>query len=124
MPRGPQGFGQAPDYPRVRVDTGGSGTFDGGRFRDVRLGRVYLDTKERPKLTLAGNHDFRIVFYGDVISSTSRREFTMEVNSSDHGDVRGRAEIRLNPDRNEVEALDFRGTLDGSEFNSSFVRGH
>ena len=74
-------------------------------------------------MVLAGSHDFRIVFFGEVISASSTREFTLRINSSDHGDVHGRAEIRLNPDRNEIEALDFRGTIDCRELNSSFARG-
>lgn len=112
------------DYPRVRVDTGGDGTFDGGRFRNIHLQSVYLDTRERPTLVLRGVHEFRIAFYGEVIASDSPREFVLRINSSDHGDVHGRAEIRLNRDANEVDSLDFHGSMDGSELNSRFVREH
>jgi hypothetical protein len=120
MAGGPAGFGPVGDYPRVKVDTGGDGTFDGGRFRNVHLESVYLDMRERPTLVLRGSHEFRIAFNGEVIGA-SQREFTLRINGSDHGDVHGRAEIRLNPDRNEVETLDFHGTIDGSELNSSFA---
>jgi hypothetical protein len=125
--RGDGGDGRASpvgEYPRVKVDTGGTGSFDGGRFRDIRLERVSLDTRDRPVLVLVGRHEFRIAFYGEVINSDGNRELTLRVNASDHGDVHGRAQIRLNPDRNEIETMDFHGTMDGGELNSSFVRGH
>ncbi len=111
------------DYPRVKIDTGGDGRFDGGRYRDIRLERAYLDTRGTPpRLALAGNN-FRIVFSGEIVRLNNRREFTMRINRADHGDVQGRAEIRLNPDGNEIEAVNFRGRMDGTQLNSTFVRG-
>ena len=120
--RGPRGPLPPGEYPRVRVDTGGSGNFEGGRFRDIRLDRVAVDTTDRPLLVVKGRHDFRLAFYGEVIRSDNPRELTMRITSSDHGDARGRAQIRLNPDRNEIETLDLHGNMDGREMNSSFVR--
>jgi hypothetical protein len=113
------------DYPRVRADTPGAGSFDGGRFRNIHLESVYLDTRERPMLVLRGVHEFRIAFYGEIVGLRGDRDLTlrMRIGSSDHGDVHGVAEIRLNEDRHEVEAVEFHGRIDGDELNSNFVWG-
>ncbi len=113
------------DYPRVKVDTPGAGAFDGGRFRHIHLESVYLDTLERPMLVLRGVHEFRIAFYGQIVGLRGDRDLTlrMRIDSADHGDVHGLAEIRLSEDRHEVEAVDFHGRMDGGELSSSFVWG-
>lgn len=107
----------------MKIDTGGDGSFEGGRFHNIHLDRVYLDTRGTPPRLALGGNNFRIIFYGEVVRLNNRREFTMRIDRSDHGDVQGRAQIRLNPDGNEIEAVDFRGRMDGTELNSTFVRG-
>jgi hypothetical protein len=108
------------NYPRVRVDTSGRGSFSGS-LAATRITRGYVDTRGRPAVGLSGG-GFRITFYGDIERSDGDREFTMRIASSDKGDARGVARVRLNRDRNEVESMDIQGRARGGEFNGNFAR--
>jgi hypothetical protein len=111
------------EYPRVNVDTDGNGSFSSGGPRSDRLDRGYVDTKGRPAVALRGRNGFRIGFYGEVIGFDGDREMTLRITSSDRGPARGRAVIRLNRDRNEVESISLRGSMaQAGEFQADFNR--
>ena len=52
----------------------------------------------------------------------SNREFTMIITGSDRGNARGQAQVRLNPDHNEVEMITVEGRLNRDDFNGKFNR--
>jgi hypothetical protein len=119
---GVSGGGPVGDYARVEADTDGTGTFDGGNLNNARIERGYIDTRgDRPTIALRGRN-FRITFYGEVDSTTSKREFTIRITGSDRGNARGRAQIRLNTDLNEVEMIKVDGRLNRDEFSGNFNR--
>ena len=110
-------------YAHVKVDTDGTGYFSSRRFKSDRLERGYVDTREQPSVSLRGRNGFRVTFYGEVISSDGDRELTLRITSSDRGDARGRASIRLNGDHNEVEWISLNGRMaDGGELKAEFNR--
>lgn len=110
-------------YARVRVDTDGKGYFTSRKFRSDRLERGYVDTRDQPSVSLRGRNGFFITFYGVVIASDGGRELTLRITSSNRGDARGRASIRLNGDRNEVEWISLNGSMaDGVEMKAEFNR--
>src|SRR5262249_32930495 len=103
--------------------TDGQGSFSSRKFRIDRFDRAFVDTRDQPSVTLRGRNGSRITFYGVIIAADGRRELTMRITSSDHGDARGRAQIRLNGDRNEVEWVSVSGNLEGSgEMSGEFNR--
>ena len=111
------------DYPHVKVDTDGKGYFSSGSLRIDQLDRGYVDTKEQPAVTLRGRNGSRITFFGPVLGSDGSREITLRITSCDRGGARGRAYIRLNGDRNEVEAITLNGRMaDGGDFKAEFNR--
>jgi hypothetical protein len=110
------------DYPRVKVDTDGRGYFSSRLMKTNRLDRGFVDTQEQTSVTLRGRDGFRITFFGQVIGSDGRREITLQITSSDRGDARGRASIRLNGDRNEVEWISVNGSIAGSDMRGEFNR--
>jgi hypothetical protein len=110
------------NYPRVRVDTDGKGYFSSRSLNSRRLDRGYLDTRDQPSVTLRGRDGFRITLFGRVVGSDGDREITLQITSSDRGDARGRASIRLNGDRNEVEAISVNGAMAGGDFRGEFNR--
>jgi len=110
------------DYPRVRVDTDGRGSFSSRVGKTNRLDRGYVDTRDQTSVTLRARDGFRITFYGQVVGFDGRREITLQITSSDRGDARGRASVRLNPDRNEVEWISVNGAMSGGEFRGEFNR--
>ncbi|HSC44516.1 MAG TPA: hypothetical protein VLC94_01740 [Candidatus Acidoferrum sp.] len=111
------------DYPRVKVDTDGKGYFSSRGLRLDRLDRGFVDTRNEPSVTLRGRNGARITFFGRVIGFDGNREITLQITSSDRGDARGRASIRLNGDRNEVEAISLNGGMaGGGEFKGEFNR--
>jgi hypothetical protein len=110
------------EYPRVKVDTDGKGYFASRTLRLDRLDRGYVDLKEQPSVTLRGRNGMQVTFYGVVISSDGRREITLRIMGSDRGDARGRVQIRLNPDRNEVEWISLNGYSDGGDIKAEFNR--
>jgi hypothetical protein len=112
----------AGDYPRVRVDTDGKGYFSSRSLNSKRLDRGYVDTRDQPSVTLRGRDGFRITLFGRVVSSDGNREITLHITSTDRGEARGRASIRLNGDRNEVEAISVNGNFAGGEFIGEFNR--
>jgi len=82
-----------------------------------------VDTREQPSVSLRGRNGFRITFYGEVIASDGDRELTLRITSSDRGDARGRASIRLNGDHNEVEWISLNGRMaDGGDMKAEFNR--
>lgn len=110
------------EYPHVRVDTDGKGYFTSRGFRLDRLDRGFVDTKDQPSVAMRGRNGARITLYGVVIAANGR-EFTMRITSSDRGDARGRVEIRLNGDHNEVEWISVSGYLgNGGEMKAEFNR--
>ena len=111
----------AVNYPRVRVDTSGRGNFNSSAV-NIRVTRGFVDTTgQQPAVALRGN-DVRITLYGVIESSSSNRDFTMRITGSDRGKAQGRAQVRLNGDRNEVEMIMVNGRINGSNFNGSFNR--
>ncbi len=112
----------AVNAPRVKVDTSGKGDYNGpdGSFR---ITRGWVDTKApQTTVALSGEHHFKINFYGYITQQNGIREFTMQINGSDHGDATGTATFRLNDDRNEVEYISVTGRLNGRDFNGNFRR--
>ena len=88
-----------------------------------RLDRGYVDLREQPSVTLRGKNGARVTFYGVVVASDGNREITLRITSSDRGDARGRAQIRLNSDRNEVEYISLNGNgFNGGDFQGEFNR--
>lgn len=119
-----QGGGGRPitNYPRVKADTDGRGTFDGPNVRNGQVTRGYVNTEDdKPSVRFTGRN-FKITFYGYVDSKISDREFTMAITDSDRGNARGRAQVRLNPDRNEVEMISVEGRMNRDDFNGKFNR--
>src|SRR5215475_6987104 len=99
------------EYPRVRVDTDGKGYFTSRNFKLNQLDRGFVDTRDQTSVALRGRNGARITLSGVIIASDGR-EMTMRVTSSDRGNARGRVQIRLNGDRNEVEYISISGYLD------------
>jgi len=110
------------DYPRVKVDTDGKGYFSSRVGKTNRLDRGFVDLREQTSVTLRGKDGFRITFFGQVTDSDGRREVTLHISSSDRGDARGRASIRLNGDRNEVEWISVNGWMAGGDMRGEFNR--
>ncbi len=110
------------DYPRVKVDTDGRGYFSSRVMKTNRLDRGFVDTREQTSVTLRGRDGSRITLFGQVIGSDGRREITLQITSSDRGDARGRASIRLNGDRNEVEWISVNGSIAGGDMRGEFNR--
>jgi len=110
------------DYPRVKVDTDGKGYFSSRVGKTNRLDRGFVDLRDQTSVTLRGRDGFRITFFGQVAGSDGRREITLQISSSDRGDARGRASIRLNGDRNEVEWISVNGWMAGGDMRGEFNR--
>ena len=111
------------DYPRVKVDTDGKGYFSSRSLRLDRLDRAFVDTRGEPSVTLRGRNGARVTFFGRVVGSDGNREISLQITSTDRGDARGRASIRLNGDRNEVEAISLSGGMaGGGDFKGEFNR--
>lgn len=110
------------DYPRVKVDTDGKGYFSSRVGKTNRLDRGFVDLRDQTSVTLRGRDGFRITFFGQVVGSDGRREVTLQITSSDRGDARGRASIRLNGDRNEVEWISVNGWMAGGDMRGEFNR--
>jgi len=122
---GDGGYYQPPysgDYPRVKVDTDGKGYFSSRVGKTNRLDRGFVDLRDQTSVTLRGRDGFRITFFGQVAGSDGRREITLQISSSDRGDARGRASIRLNGDRNEVEWISVNGWMAGGDMRGEFNR--
>ena len=107
--------------PRVKVDTAGRGSLSGGSFNNARIDRGYVDTERQNSVGVRANGRV-VTFFGNIIDSRSDREFTMNITSSSEGRANGRAEVRLNRDRNEVEMISLSGRMDGSNLNGNFTR--
>ncbi len=119
-PGGPGGPGVG-NYPRVKVDTSLRGNLSGGSFGNARITRGYVDSRgSRPSVSLRGGN-FNITFYG-VVQQSVGDGFTMQITSSDRGQARGTAQVRLNRDRNEIELINVDGRMGRSNFNGSFGR--
>jgi len=116
--RGP-GFGPPlTDYPRVKADSSGHGTFAGANYGSNNVTRGWFNTREgRPAVALSGSHDFKVTFFGDI-TRVDDRHITMRITDSNQGRARGRAEIFLNHDRNEIESI----SISGRDFNGDFSR--
>src|SRR5262245_23681650 len=112
----------AGDYPRVKVDTDGRGYFNSRIGKTNRLDRGFVDLRDQTSVTLRGRDGFRITFFGQVTGSDGRREITLQISSSDRGDARGQASIRLNGDRNEVEWISVNGWMSGGDMRGEFNR--
>jgi hypothetical protein len=120
FPGGPGGPGVG-NYPRVRVDTSGRGSFNSRFAANVKITRGWVDSTGRPSVALSGGN-FRITFYGVVERSDGNREFTMRITGSNRGDAQGRADVRLNRDRNEVEMINVNGRMGRTNFTGNFSR--
>jgi hypothetical protein len=122
-PGGP-GFPGGPgvgNYPRVRVDTSGHGNFNSRFAANARITRGWVDSTGRPSVTFSGGN-FRITFYGVVDRTDGIREFSMRITGSDRGAAQGRADVRLNRDRNEVEMINVNGRMGPTNFTGNFGR--
>jgi hypothetical protein len=119
-PGGPGGPGVG-NYPRVRVDTSGRGNFNSSFAANVKITRGFVDTSGRPSVALRGGN-FRITFYGVVDRTDGNRSFSMRITGSDRGAAQGRADVRLNGDRNEVEMINFNERIGRSNFTGNFNR--
>jgi hypothetical protein len=117
---GPGGPGVG-NYPRVRVDTSGRGNFNSSFAANVKITRGFVDTSGRPSVALRGGN-FRITFYGVVDRTDGNRSFSMRITGSDRGSAQGRADVRLNGDRNEVEMINLNGRIGRSNFTGDFNR--
>jgi hypothetical protein len=113
------GFGQPiTDYPRVKADSSGHGSFSGQSYGSNNVTRGWFNTKEgRPAVALSGSHDFKVTFFGDIVKA-DQRHITMRITDSSQGPARGRAEIFLNRDRNEIESI----SINGRGFSGDFSR--
>jgi hypothetical protein len=113
------GFGPPmTDYPRVKADSSGRGTFTGQSYGSNQVTRGWFNTKEgRPAVALSGSHDFKVTFFGEIVKADDRH-ITMRITESSQGPARGRAEIFLNHDRNEIESI----SIQGRGFNGDFSR--
>ena len=97
---------------------GGHGTFNGQSYGSNNVTRAWFNTREgRPALALSGSRDFKVTFFGDIVKADDRH-ITMRITDSSQGPARGRAEIFLNHDRNEVESV----SINGRGFNGDFSR--
>lgn len=119
-PGGPGGPGVG-NYPRVRVDTSGRGNFSSSFAVNVKITRGFVDSTGRPSVSLRGGN-FRITFYGVVDRTDGNRSFSMRITGSDRGAAQGRADVRLNGDRNEVEMINLNGRIGRSNFTGNFNR--
>lgn len=114
--------GSAVNAPRVKVDTSGKGDYN-GPDGSVHITRGWVNTEgQQTTVALSGEHHYKITFYGYVTQKNGDREFTMQINNSDHGNAAGTATFRLNHDRNEVEYISLTGQLNGMDFNGNFRR--
>jgi len=120
FPGGPGGSGVG-NYPRVRVDTSGRGSFNSRFAANARITRGWVDSTGRPSVMLSGGN-FRITFYGVVDRTDGTREFSMRITGSDRGAAQGRADVRLNRDRNEVEMINVNGRMGPTNFTGNFSR--
>ena len=113
------GFGPPmTDYPRVKADSSGRGTFTGQSYGSNQVTRGWFNTKEgRPAVALSGSRDFKVTFFGEIVKADDRH-ITMRSTESSQGPARGRAEIFLNRDRNEIESI----SIQGRGFNGDFSR--
>ena len=109
------------NYPRVKVDTSGRGSFNSRFAGSAQISRGWVDSTGRPLVALSGGN-FRITFFGIVESSDGNREFTMRITGSDCGIAHGSAQVRLNRDRNEVEMIDLNGWIGRDNFAGNFSR--
>jgi hypothetical protein len=103
------------------VDTSGRSSFSSRFAANVKITRGWVDSTSRPSVAFSGGN-FRITFYGVVERTDGHREFTMRITGSDRGDARGRADIRLNRDRNEVEMMNLNGRMGRTNFTGNFGR--
>jgi len=122
-PGGPGGPGGpiVTNYPRVKVDTSGRGSFNSRFAGNAQISRGWVDSTGRPAVALSGGN-FRITFFGVVESSDGNREFTMRITGSDRGVAQGSAQVRLNRDRNEVEMINLNGRIGRDNFAGNFSR--
>ena len=120
FPGGPGGPGVG-NYPRVRIDTSGRGSFNSRFAANAKITRGWVDSTGRPSVAFSGG-SFRITFYGVVERTNGNREFTMRITGSDRGDAQGRADVRLNRDRNEVEMINVNGKMGRTNFTGNFSR--
>jgi|GEM_PF-1484599 len=107
--------------PQVKVDTSGRGNYSDGST-SVRITRGWVDTRGNTTVSLSGESNFRVDFYGNITRQNGDREFTMRVTGSSRGNANGTLTFRLNNDRNEVEMINVNGRVDGRNLNGSFSR--
>ena len=106
----------------VKVDTSGKGSFS-GMGQNIRITRGWVNTEGPASVSLSGQGDFKITFFGTVDGSNQDREFILRITRSDRGNnAEGTAVIRLNSNRSEVESIRVDGRLGGNRFNGSFLR--
>ena len=110
-----------PNYPRVKVDTPMQGVYN-SRSGGFNVDRGYVDSRgPTPSITLRGDNNYRITFYG-VVERSDGGGFTMRITGSDRGDARGTAQARLNNDRNEVELIILDGRVGRNDFSANINR--
>jgi hypothetical protein len=92
------------------------------RAGSFNVNRGYVDSRgPTPSITLRGDNNYRITFYG-VVERSDGGGFTMRITGSDRGDARGTAQARLNNDRNEVEMIMLDGRIGRDDFSANINR--
>jgi hypothetical protein len=119
FPGGSQGGGAVIS---VNVDTAGNGNFS-GMGQNVRITRGWVDTRNKPSISLSGDGNFKITFTGNVTAAGGQdREFTIRINDSSRGNATGTATVRLNPARDEVEAIRVDARVGNGQVTGTFTR--
>jgi hypothetical protein len=113
----PGNFG---NVPAVSVDTGGRGSFN-SRNMSGNVNRGFVNTQGQPNVGFQVNGR-TVTFFGNIANAYSDREFQINITGSSLGSATGTAQVRLNGDRNEVEAINVQGNMNGRGFNGNFSR--
>ena len=111
------------DYPHVRADTDGAGSYyvPGLGSSQADRGYAWLD-EDRPMVGFSYNGQRQAKFYGPVTRRLNDREYEMEIQDSNRGVATGTGKFRLSPDLKEVEIVEVNGWIGGQRFSGNFKR--
>lgn len=107
------------NFPAVRADTSGRGTFN-GKGITANVTRGWVDTGGST-IQLTGDRNFKVTFSG-VIERANGNGFTFRITNSSLGGAQGTAQVMLNGDRNEVQSINVDGRINGDRFQANFNR--